>query len=72
MRAHMKASPWCQNTMNDALTNQSVSNGAQMQGSDGQRFEDKSDEYFFLESFAWCRNKLLVVSRDCTETPYDA
>jgi len=47
----MKTSPWCQNTMNDALTNQSVSNGAQMQGSDGQRFGDKSDRYFFLESF---------------------
>jgi hypothetical protein len=46
----MKTSPWCQNTMNDALTNQSVRNGAQMQGSDGQRFGDKSEEYFFFES----------------------
>ncbi len=35
--------------MNDALTNQSVSNGAQMQGSDGEKFGDNSDQYFFLE-----------------------
>jgi len=47
----MKTSPWCQNTMNDALPNQSVSNGARMQGRDGQRFGDKSDQYFFWESF---------------------
>jgi hypothetical protein len=58
--------------MNDALTNQAVNNGAEMQGSDGEWFGDKSDQYFCLESFTWCRNVLLVVSRDCTETPYDA
>jgi len=51
----MKTSPWCQNTMIDALTNQSVCNGAQRQESDGQGFWDKSYQYFFwgAETYSW-------------------